>query len=150
MQRNKNQTAYLPYLEPFEDVNKRVSRLAANIPFIRHNLCPLSFIDVPKQAYECSCQQYVAVQQNLATPDIFRLPHRKALGEVVAAIVRSGEAATTASVRARIPALVPEVDREYFVALTLAEFTALHAGNAVRFGIRPLEFAAWQEGLVSR
>ncbi len=26
---------HLPYLQPFEDVNKRVSRLAANIPFIR-------------------------------------------------------------------------------------------------------------------
>ena len=42
---------HLPYLQPFEDVNKRVSRLAANIPFIRHNLCPLSFIDVPQAAY---------------------------------------------------------------------------------------------------
>jgi Fic family protein len=42
---------HLPYLQPFEDVNKRVSRLAANIPFIRHNLCPLSFVDVPEQAY---------------------------------------------------------------------------------------------------
>ena len=42
---------HLPYLQPFEDVNKRASRLAANIPFIRRNLCPLSFIDVPQQAY---------------------------------------------------------------------------------------------------
>jgi hypothetical protein len=25
-----------------------------------------------------------------------------------------------------------------------AEFQALHPGNVVRFGIRPLEFAAWQ------
>jgi hypothetical protein len=32
-------------------VNKRVSRLAANIPLIRCNLCPMSFIDVPAQAY---------------------------------------------------------------------------------------------------
>ena len=32
---------HLPYLQPFEDVNKRTSRLAANIPLIRHNLCPL-------------------------------------------------------------------------------------------------------------
>ena len=39
----------LPYLQPFEDVNKRVSRLAANLPLIRDNLCPLSFIDVPKR-----------------------------------------------------------------------------------------------------
>lgn len=42
---------HLPYLQPFEDVNKRVSRLAANIPLIKHNLCPLSFVDVPQQAY---------------------------------------------------------------------------------------------------
>ena len=42
---------HLPYLQPFEDVNKRVSRLAANIPLIRHNLCPLSFVDVPERAY---------------------------------------------------------------------------------------------------
>jgi Fic family protein len=42
---------HVPYLQPFEDVNKRVSRLAANIPLIRHNLCPLSFIDVPQSAY---------------------------------------------------------------------------------------------------
>jgi len=41
----------LPYLQPFDDVNKRVSRLAANIPLVRENLCPLSFVDVPKQIY---------------------------------------------------------------------------------------------------
>jgi hypothetical protein len=42
---------HLPYLQPFQDVNKRVSRLAANIPFIRENLSPLSFMDVPERAY---------------------------------------------------------------------------------------------------
>jgi hypothetical protein len=41
----------LPYLQPFEDVNKRVSRIGANLPLIQHNLCPLSFIDVPERAY---------------------------------------------------------------------------------------------------
>ena len=44
-------TVHLPFLQPFEDVNKRVSRLAANIPLIRHNLCPLSFLDVPEDQY---------------------------------------------------------------------------------------------------
>ena len=42
---------HLPYLQPFDDVNKRVSRLAANIPFAHHNLSPLSFIDVPDDIY---------------------------------------------------------------------------------------------------
>ena len=32
---------HLSYLQAFEDVNKRVARLAANIPLIKHNLCPL-------------------------------------------------------------------------------------------------------------
>ncbi|MBA4060717.1 MAG: cell filamentation protein Fic [Verminephrobacter sp.] len=159
---------HLPYLQPFEDVNKRVSRLAANIPFIRHNLCPLSFIDVPQQAYvdgmlgvyelnrvdllrdvfvwayERSCQQYVAVKQNLVPPDIFRLRHRQALAEVIGAIVRQGETPTEETVQRRVPASVLPADQAHFVQLTLAEFGALHAGNAVRFGIRPLEFGEWE------
>lgn len=159
---------HLPYLQPFEDVNKRVSRLAANIPFIRHNLCPLSFIDVPQQAYvdamigvyelnriellrdvfvwayERSCQQYVAVKQNLAPPDIFRLRHRQALSELVRALVRNGETASEANIRARMPTTVPVPEQARFIDLACEEFRTLHAGNAVRFGIRPLEFTAWE------
>ena len=41
----------LPYLQPFDDVNKRVSRLAANIPFIKANLAPLAFEDVSRDLY---------------------------------------------------------------------------------------------------
>jgi hypothetical protein len=41
----------IPYLQPFMSLNKRVARLAANIPLIRHNLRPLTFIDVPELAY---------------------------------------------------------------------------------------------------
>jgi Fic family protein len=44
-------TVHLPYLQPFDDVNKRVSRLAANIPFIKANLSPLSFTGVPRSRY---------------------------------------------------------------------------------------------------
>ena len=42
---------HVPYLQPFVDVNKRTSRLASNIPLIRRNLVPLSFLDVPEQLY---------------------------------------------------------------------------------------------------
>lgn len=159
---------HLPYLQAFEDVNKRVSRLAANIPFIRHNLCPLSFIDVPQQAYvdamigvyelqriellrdvfvwayERSCQQYVAIKQNLVPPDIFRLRYRQALTQVVSAIIQNDEAANKTTVRAKIPRTVALADKDHFIQLVLQEFAALHSGNAVRFGIRPLELATWQ------
>jgi hypothetical protein len=161
---------HLPYLQPFEDVNKRVSRLAANIPLIQRNLCPLSFVDVPERAYvdailgvyelnriellrdvfvwayERSCQQYLAVRQQLAPPDTFRLRYRHALTEVVRAIVRGNEAVSEDSVRRNIPATVVDADHARFITLALNEFKTLHADNAIRFGLRPLEFAAWREG----
>lgn len=43
--------AHVAYLQAFVDVNKRTSRLAANIPLINHNLVPLSFNDVNQQDY---------------------------------------------------------------------------------------------------
>ncbi|MDG4596483.1 MAG: Fic family protein [Candidatus Contendobacter sp.] len=160
---------HLPYLQPFEDVNKRVSRLAANIPLIRRNLCPLSFIDVPERAYvdailgvyelnriellrdvfvwayERSCQQYLAIRQQLAPPDPFRLRYRQALAEAVRAIVRGNDLANEGTVRRIVPSTVAEADREPFVALVLNEFKTLHPDNAIRFGLHPLEFAAWQQ-----
>lgn len=160
---------HLPYLQPFEDVNKRVSRLAANIPLILHNLCPLSFIDVPQQAYvdgmigvyeltrvellkdvfiwayERSCQQYVAVQQHLVPPDTFRLRYRAELAETIRAIVKGGKSLDESAIRSAIPTSVAEPDRERFIALIQEEFKTLHPGNAIRFGLRPLEFAAWKE-----
>jgi hypothetical protein len=42
---------HVAYLQPFEDVNKRVARLAAKIPPIKSDLCPLSFVDVREAAY---------------------------------------------------------------------------------------------------
>ena len=158
---------HLPYLQPFEDMNKRVSRLAANIPFIRHDLSPLSFIDVPERAYlegtlavyelkrvellrdvfvwayERSCQQYAAVRSQLIEPDLFRLRHRVAIGEVIRALVQQQLAPTTRRVRALTPAAVAASQRDEFVRLVQSELRSLHAGNVVRFGLRPMEFEAW-------
>jgi hypothetical protein len=164
---------HLPYLQPFEDVNKRVSRLAANIPFIARNLCPLSFIDVPPQAYidgmlgvyelnrvellrdvfawayERSCQQYVAVVHQLVPPDTFRLRYRLELGAAIAAIVRAGQPASEAAVQSVLPGGVAVEDRERFVRLVLAEFRSTHSGSAVRFGLRPLEWQTWAQSFGS-
>ena len=90
----------IPYFQRFDDVNKRVSRLSANIPLIKANLSPLSFEDVPLHLYTegvlgvyelnriellrdvfvraCrrSVARYVAVRQSLGEPDPFRMRHR--------------------------------------------------------------------------
>lgn len=162
---------HLPYLQPFEDVNKRVSRLAANIPFIRHNLCPLSFLDVEPalyvdamlgvyelnriellrdlfvSAYARSCQQYVAVVRTLVPPDLFRLRHRQRLGQVVATLVRARQSPGPDTIRAALAAqpaapLAP-ADESRFIDLVMQEFKSVHAGNAVRFGLRAMEWDAW-------
>ena len=129
----------------------------------------ISFIDVPQQAYvdamigvyelnqvdllrdvfvwayERSCQQYVAVQQSLMPPDILRLRYRQVLGEVVAAVVRGGQPINEASLKATLPESVQPEDREHFTQLVLKELAGLHAGNAVRFGLRPLELVGWKK-----
>lgn len=160
----------LPYLQPFEDVNKRVSRLAANIPFIRLNLCPVSFVDVPQRdyvdgllgvyelnrtellrdvfvwAYERSAARYSAIRQTLGEPDPFRLRYRVMLGEVVARVVQSrmDKKAAAKFVRAESRKLPDASESARFAEMAEMELAALHEGNFARFRIRPSEFAAWK------
>jgi Fic family protein len=41
----------LAYLQPFDSGNELTSRLAANIPLLRHNCAPLTFQDVTRDDY---------------------------------------------------------------------------------------------------
>lgn len=160
---------HLPYLQPFEDVNKRVSRLAANIPLVRRNLCPLSFVDVPQEdyvhgilgvyelnrveylrdvfiwAYERSCARYSAVRQSLGEPDSFRLKYRAPIGHVVAEVVRSGKdkKAAVKWIATQAKATIPTPDRGRFIEAVETELSSLHEGNIARYRLRPSEFSAW-------
>src|SRR5208337_2498394 len=161
----------LPYLQPFDDVNKRVSRLAANIPLIKGNLSPLSFTDVPRQtyteavlgvyeltkidllkdvfiwAYERSAARYAAVRQSLGEPDPFRLRYREQLRELVADLVRArvGRKDAAAKIAAWSQREIDPVDRRHFAELAETELISLHEGNFARHRIRPSEFAAWRK-----
>ena len=166
-------TLHLPYLQPFEDVNKRVSRLAANIPLIHHNLCPLSFMDVPEDlyvngllgvyelnrielvrdvfvwTYERSCNRYQVIRHTLGEPDTLRLRYRKALIDCVGEAIRQvgrGDAIDTGEVLLHLAKdLVPENDRKHFLRITKEEIAALHEGNFARYRLRPSQFNDWQK-----
>jgi Fic family protein len=158
----------LPYLQPFVDVNKRTSRLAANIPLIQRNMAPLSFVGVPAQAYtdgvlavyefnrvellrdvfvwayERSCQQYITVRDSLPEPDPFRLKYRAALREVIGAIVREHSPSTMEAIREKARNLATAIDLERFCEVAQQDLRGLHEGNIARYGLRPPEFRAWQ------
>ena len=161
----------LPYLQPFDDVNKPVSRLAANIPFIKGNLSPLSFTDVPRSlytdavlsvyelnqidllkdvflwAYERSAARYAAVRQSLGEPDPFRFKFGAALKEVVAEVIRGrmDRRAAGAHIASWAEKHIQEAERDRFRDMAENELLSLYEGNFARFQIRPSEFAAWQE-----
>ncbi len=82
--------------------------------------------------------------QQLEKRPMFRLHHQRALGDVIAAIVLQDKAVTKRTIKSAMPARIPPADQSRFVELVLTEFKSLHDGNCVRFGIRPLELAAWQ------
>ena len=158
---------HLPYLQPFDDVNKRVSRLAANIPLIKSDLCPLSFVDVPERAYiagtlgvyemtriellrdvfvwayERSCQKYVVIRDSVAEPDLFRMKYRNALIEVIGGIVRERKRPTEDEVRALAEPRVEPRDLPRFVDLVTREFGRLNDGNIARYRVRLADYWAW-------
>lgn len=163
---------HLPYLQPFEDVNKRVSRLTANIPLIRNNLSPLSFIDVPKNdyisgllsiyelnrtelmrdvfiwAYERSSAHYKLTRNLLGEPNLFQMKFDKKLKTIVRLVVKSqlhgDDLIQTIENWSRDN--IESSDREKFITLVEQELASLHIGNIAIYSIKPICFDKWKKG----
>lgn len=159
---------HIPYLQPFADVNKRTSRLAANLPLIRANLCPLTFLDVPEQAYsravlgvyeltrvqllrdlyvwayERSTQEYLAIKQDLAEPDPLRLTYRDVIKQTIRDIVNQPDQDPLSVIRKNLTGHVPEADSGNVEALMIEELRRLHEGVLARYGLRLSEYALWR------
>lgn len=160
---------HLPYLQPFADMNKRTSRLMANLPLFRANLCPLTFVDVPESAYgsatlgvyemtrvellrdlfvwayERSTQEYLAIRQTLAEPDPLRLHWRDLIRETIRSVVTQPDRDPLALIDEAVSrAGVPARERADVQALAIEELRRLHEGVLARYGLRPSEFLNWQ------
>ncbi len=160
---------HIPYLQPFEDGNKRTSRLAANIPFVQTNLPPLSYIDSDRdryikgllalyeerrvdllaeefcEAYEKSAARYADTRQQTGEPDPFRIRYRDEIYRSVSTIVRERMNTQQAvdHIRRLAEQEVPTADRERFLSMVEEELRGLHEGNIARYRLRPGEFEAW-------
>ncbi len=160
---------HLPYLQPFIDVNKRVSRLAANLPFIKNNYYPLLFlktdrneylramldiyewndidalVDIFVSSYRYSAAKYAVIAESLGQPDPVRLKYRQVIKDAVATLIR--ELCRDSEVETRVTKLPLSVPTEALADVRRIigeDIAALNEGNYSKYPVRPSEFLAWQ------
>lgn len=143
----------IAYLQPFEDGNKRTSRLCANLPLLLQNCAPLSFMDVEQAdyalavlavyeqqdvslavelfewTYSRSIDKYAAILEAMGAPDPFRVKYRELLGDAVQQVVTSA-----AAVANLVPTLgIAPTDLEKFAQLLREELQHLETYNCARY-----------------
>lgn len=156
---------HLPYLQPFEDCNKRTSRVACNIPLLRRGVLPMSWVGIDVTAYQDglvavyeqnspallaevfyegymkSSEEFDAVcVRPLDGPNDIALRYRNEIRRVVASVVHEGVGA--------LPDTVDAVDQERFGVLVRGELERLsrmHAGTMVQYGMTEANVLAWRE-----
>jgi len=153
----------LAYLQPFEDGNKRTSRLSANIPLMLYNCAPLSFLDIDVQdyalammgvyehrnvalavdlfewAYRRSIRKYAVTLEAMGVPDPVRLQFREALNEAIGRVVRDRQTCEEA-----IAAMsLPDEQVDVFRPLLAAELRTLDVHNCARYRLTLRQVEQW-------
>ena len=163
---------HLTWLRPFPEVNRPTSRLMANLPLIRANLCPLTFAGVPEAdysrailglyetsrleplrnlyllAYERSVRSYLGATTLLAEPDPVRLEYRDAIRRAVQDVVKYREDDPPHRIRRSLDAHFADLGIAVPAGLeakAVAELGRLHDGVLARYGLRPAQYALWRE-----
>ena len=158
---------HIAYLQAFADVNKRTSRLCANIPLLRHNLVPLSFNAVDKDDYAAAvlavyelkeprpmaelyaasylrtCAEYDATVEASGFDAVrvrYRSQRREAVAEIVAHVVVGP--ALAGQVRAAAERVPPE-HRDDFVADLYEDLAALSPPRIAGLGITQRQLQTW-------
>lgn len=158
---------HIPYLQAFEDINKRTSRVAANIPLLKEELAPMSFLtmddsdyidglfgiyelnnvallrDAYMDAYLASAENYRVLRAELATPDKAALIYREFVRAAVCRSVLDRKAFDPDLIMAMAAeAGIPKEDRAQVVNYTRQEFLGLHEGNVIRYRLQPADLEA--------
>ena len=160
---------HFPYLQPFADINKRTSRLAANLPLFRTNLWPLNFLDVPEQSYshatqgayeinrvellrdlyvwahKRSIQEYLAIKQDLAEPDTHRLAWRDFIKTIIREVIRNHQFAPLSIIQWSVTQIIPKQEQHYLEALVMDALSRVHESLLARDGLIPSKSIAYKE-----
>jgi Fic family protein len=153
----------IAYLQPFEDGNKRTSRLCANLPLMLFNCAPLSFLDVDQQdyaiavtgvyerldmslatelfawTYRRSIDKYRVILESMGGPDPFRAKLREQLGDAVRNVVSENKTAQKASDELTLDA----EDKEAFLEMLRKELSSLETYNCARYRLSMRRTEEW-------
>ncbi len=154
---------FIPYIQPFEDINKRTSRIACNIPFIQKKMVPISFKNVDRdryiqsllliyehndiaamkelfiESYLSSTKEYLNLKSTMVTPSPALIQYRQQIKKIVYDCV-SRQCPLKGDMLDQIP---KEFQKEVFNHIQL-ELRDLHEGSLVRFGLTPKQFRTWK------
>ena len=155
----------LAYLQPFEDGNKRTSRLAANIPLMLYNCAPLSFLDVEIQdyvyamlgvyeygdvtlaaelfawAYRRSIRKYAVHLNAAGVPDPVRFRFRGKLNEAIGRVLREQQTAEAATATLGLS----EDNVQLFRPILAQELRILDVYNCARYRLSMDLVQQWVE-----
>lgn len=162
---------HVPYLQAFADVNKRTSRIASNIPLLKADLAPMSFLvmddaayidgligiyelndvsllrEVFIDAYLASAGNYRVLRAELESPHKAALTYRDFVRTAVRRCVLEWKRFRPEGIMAMaVESGIPDADREQVVDYVGDEFRGLHKGNAIRYRLRPEDLAGIGEG----
>jgi Fic family protein len=153
---------HIPYLQAFDDINKRTSRIASNISLLKADLAPMSFLTMDDRnyidgligvyelnnvallreayidAYIASAENYKTLRAEVDSPDKAALAYRDFVREAVRRSVLEWKAFRPDNVMAMAAeADIPEAERQQVVDYVGRQFRGLHEGNVIRFRLRP-------------
>ena len=153
---------HIPYLQAFVDINKRTSRVASNIPLLKADLAPMSFLTMDDAAYidgligiyelnNVALLREVFIDSYLASAEKYRIlraevdsPEKAAIvyRDFVREAVRYSVLQTKAFRESDILDLaakhdIPEDERDSVVAYAHEQFKGLHEGNLIRYRLKP-------------
>jgi len=154
--------ANIAYLQPFEDGNKRTSRLSANLPLLLLNCAPLSFLDVEPEAYAYammgvyeerdmslatelfaatylrSIDKYQVALKSFGADTTLRARYRAQLADAIRRVVGGEQlAGVTESLH------IPPDDQTEFTSTVRAELAHLEVWNCARFRLPIPEVEEW-------
>ena len=161
---------HIPYLQAFDDINKRTSRIASNIPLLKADLAPMSFVsmddstyidgligiyelnnvsllrDIYIDAYLASAENYRVLRAELESPEKAALVYRDFVRQAVRRCVLEWKRFRREDIEGMVAeAEIPGADRVHVVEYVIRECGGLHEGNAVRYRLRPEDLAGFRE-----